>query len=64
MIFCFAAQKLLGGVPYSIQDLTETQKLGCLAQRIPIEFLSAVYASQVSDLERELLRQSSSAGAR
>jgi len=28
-------------------------KLGCLAQRIPIEFLSAVYASQVSDVERE-----------
>jgi len=28
-------------------------KLGRLAQRIPIEFLSAAYVSQVSDVERE-----------
>jgi len=52
-LFCFAAQKLLGGTAYNLQGLTDAQKFGCLAQRIPIEFLSVVDASQVSDLEKE-----------
>jgi len=45
--------KLLGGIPYGVQALTDAQKLGCLAHRIPIEFISAMHASQVSDLEME-----------
>ncbi|KAL4072622.1 hypothetical protein V8B97DRAFT_1899112 [Scleroderma yunnanense] len=53
IIFRFAAAKLLGGTAYEGQILNVPQKLGCLAQRIPIEFLSAVYASQVSDQEKE-----------
>jgi len=52
-LFCFAAQKLLGGTAYNLQALTDAQKFGCLAQRIPIEFLSVVDASQVSDSEKE-----------
>jgi len=55
-IFLLAAQKLLGGTPYTRQPLLAPQKLGCLAQRIPIEFLSSVYASQSSDLEKEQVR--------
>ena len=43
----------MGGPVNKDEDLTSAQKLACLAQRIPIEFLSAVYASQVSDLEKE-----------
>ena len=36
-----------------MQDLTDEQKLACLAQRVPIEFLSALYLSQISDKEKE-----------
>ena len=49
----FAALKLLGGTRYEGQCLSTNQKLACLAHRIPIEFLSAYYASQISKEEGE-----------
>jgi len=55
-IFTFAAQKLLcssANLSRGTQPLSEAQMLACLAARIPIEFLSTAYASQVSDLEKE-----------
>ncbi|KAI9571147.1 hypothetical protein HD554DRAFT_2078917 [Boletus coccyginus] len=52
-IIRFAAHKLLGGTKYVMQDLTDAEKLACLAQRVPIEFLSTLYLSQISDKEKE-----------
>ncbi|KAF8554213.1 hypothetical protein OG21DRAFT_1484826 [Imleria badia] len=49
----FAVNKLLGGMNYIDGELTDGQKLACLAQRVPIEFLSAHYISHVSDKEKE-----------
>ncbi|KAF8438648.1 hypothetical protein L210DRAFT_2278101 [Boletus edulis BED1] len=50
----FAAKKLLGGTDYTKQPIIDvSQQLACLAQRIPIEFLSARYVAQVSEQEKE-----------
>ncbi|KAI9572000.1 hypothetical protein HD554DRAFT_2186431 [Boletus coccyginus] len=46
LIVDFAALKLLGGIPwYGEKSLGLPQQLGCLAQRLPIEFLSSSYSS-------------------
>jgi hypothetical protein len=46
--------KLLGGSPYDPhKPLSDNQQLACLAQRIPIEFLSTLYVSRISDPEKE-----------
>jgi hypothetical protein len=46
--------KLLGGSPYDPhKSLSDNQQLACLAQRIPIEFLSALYVSRISDPEKK-----------
>ncbi|KAF8138816.1 hypothetical protein EV363DRAFT_1445610 [Boletus edulis] len=52
----FAVMKLLGGVQHTNKPLDPpldpAQKLACLAERIPIEFLSASFASQISEQEK------------
>ncbi|KZT22737.1 hypothetical protein NEOLEDRAFT_1137521 [Neolentinus lepideus HHB14362 ss-1] len=46
----FAAHKLLGGVDYEgrWQDLSSAQILACLAQRLPIEFMTTRYPEDLS----------------
>jgi hypothetical protein len=53
-IILFAASKLLGGGinpwgPDAKLKLELPQRLGCLAQRLPIEFLSVSYSSNLAD---------------
>jgi hypothetical protein len=44
--------KLLGGVPYTHQNLESYQKLACLAQRLPIEFHSTTYTEQLEEMNQ------------
>ncbi|KAI9567971.1 hypothetical protein HD554DRAFT_2328774 [Boletus coccyginus] len=49
-IIGFAASKLLGGLdPTGETPLELPHHLGCLAQRLPIEFLSSSYSSSLAD---------------
>jgi hypothetical protein len=49
----FAATKLLGGAGYhSGIKLTDSMKLACLAQRLPIEFNSCTYTQQDMEMEQ------------
>ncbi|KAI9455312.1 hypothetical protein HD554DRAFT_2317739 [Boletus coccyginus] len=49
-IIGFAASKLLGGIdPAAETRLELPHHLGCLAQRLPIEFLSSSYSSSLAD---------------
>ncbi|KAH7890673.1 hypothetical protein F5I97DRAFT_1826747 [Phlebopus sp. FC_14] len=52
LLIRFAAKKLLGGIDYQGGPLTLSQKLACLAHRIPIEFLSSACTSRVGVEER------------
>ncbi|KAI9569482.1 hypothetical protein HD554DRAFT_2313539 [Boletus coccyginus] len=46
----FAASKLLGGIdPWGLASLELPHQLGCLAQRLPIEFLSSSYSSSLAN---------------
>ncbi|KAI9566872.1 hypothetical protein HD554DRAFT_2174033 [Boletus coccyginus] len=46
----FAASKLLGGIdPWGETSLELPHQLGCLSQRLPIEFLSSSYSSSLAD---------------
>ena len=48
----FAALKLRAGKTYTPGDpLSDTEKLACLAQRLPIEFHSVTYASKRAELQ-------------
>ncbi len=51
-IIQFAALKLHAGKVYKSGDLlSNTEKLACLAQRLPIEFHSITYASKKTELD-------------
>ncbi|KAH7921876.1 hypothetical protein BV22DRAFT_1131921 [Leucogyrophana mollusca] len=49
----FAAAKLLGGHEYTgATNLTNSQKLACLSQRLPIEFISTTYAHYAEEMKQ------------
>ena len=47
----FAVSKLLNA-DYNTQEFTKEQMLACLSQRLPIEFNSTTYASQIAEMKQ------------